>query len=133
MLAVVAGIYTIYLAVISDDGLVVDDYYKQGLEINRTLERDQLAVSHGLAAEIMFNPAIEEVVLTLSANEGFTYPGEIEVAFLNATRSGQDKKSRLLQTSPGLYRGNLSALTKGKWYAQIEQDDWRITQTILIR
>ena len=36
VLAIVAGFYTLKLAIESDDGLVEDDYYKQGIEINRT-------------------------------------------------------------------------------------------------
>ena len=36
---VVAGFITLWMAVVSDDGLVTDDYYKQGLAINQTLAR----------------------------------------------------------------------------------------------
>lgn len=46
MLAVIAGIVITILAVQSNDSLVVDDYYKQGLEINRVLERDQSALEY---------------------------------------------------------------------------------------
>ena len=44
--AVVMGGVMLTLAVSSDDGLVTDDYYRKGLQINRTLERDALAASH---------------------------------------------------------------------------------------
>ena len=37
---IIAGGFTAWLAVTSSDGLVADDYYKQGLAINQTLERD---------------------------------------------------------------------------------------------
>ncbi len=50
--AVIAGIYTFRLAVISDDGLVVDDYYRKGKEINLDLSRDKAALAHGLNADI---------------------------------------------------------------------------------
>ena len=56
LLAVVGGIITFILAINSNDGLVVDDYYKQGLEINRTLERDQNAANYELDADIQFMP-----------------------------------------------------------------------------
>ena len=39
---IVAAAITVYLAVISNDGLVDDDYYKQGLAINQTLARTLL-------------------------------------------------------------------------------------------
>ena len=37
--AVIAGFFTLYLAIISSDGLVVDDYYHRGKEINKSLAR----------------------------------------------------------------------------------------------
>src|SRR3990170_3926696 len=49
---VVAGFVTAWLAVRSDDGLVVDDYYKQGLAINQTLGRSDAAERRGMQAEI---------------------------------------------------------------------------------
>lgn len=132
MLAVVAGIYTIYLAVSTDDGLVVDDYYKKGLEINRTLERDQAATDYGLEADIMLNPQLKEVVVTLSANDTFSYPQKLSVGFLNATRAGEDQQVNLIFTGNQTYRGNLEPLRVGKWYVQIEQDEWRLTQLLQI-
>jgi hypothetical protein len=45
--AVVAGIATVVIAMTNPDGLVKDDYYKAGLGINRTLEREQQAAALG--------------------------------------------------------------------------------------
>jgi len=41
--AVVAGVALLWLAIDSNDGLVVDDYYKEGLAINQVIRRDQAA------------------------------------------------------------------------------------------
>ena len=133
MLAVLGGIITIILAVNSNDGLVVDDYYKQGLEINRTLERDQTAMNYGLDARIKLVPAMEEVIIQLMANEDFSYPAQIEASFLNATRAGMDKTISLIQTEKHIYRGHLSALSIGKWYVHIEKDNWRIIKQFQIQ
>ena len=130
LLAVIGGIVTIILAVKSNDGLVVDDYYKQGLEINRTLERDQSAIKYELAADIELIPSIEEVVVQLTANSEFNYPDRIQVAFLNATRSGLDQQTLLNQAEDHTYRGSLPVLPTGKWYVHIEMDDWRIIKHI---
>jgi hypothetical protein len=35
-IVIVAGAVTVWLAVVSNDGLVTDDYYKQGLAVNQT-------------------------------------------------------------------------------------------------
>ena len=50
--AVIGGIITIVIAMTNPDGLVKDDYYKAGLGINRTLEREQQAATLGLSAAI---------------------------------------------------------------------------------
>ena len=52
MTAVIAGMTTIYLAVSTADGLVVDDYYKRGKAINMDLARDAAAARYQLKASI---------------------------------------------------------------------------------
>ena len=48
--AVIMGVVMITLAIQSYSGLVVDDYYKKGKQINRVLARDKFAYELGLAA-----------------------------------------------------------------------------------
>ncbi len=132
MLAVVAGIYTIILAIQSDDGLVVDDYYKEGLEINRTIERDKIASDYQLNTEVNLNEELEEVAITLIANTDFVYPKQLSISFLHATRAGLDKQANVLLTNENVYRGNLSKLSPGKWYVHMQHDDWRLIKIIYI-
>ncbi|MFZ1910379.1 MAG: FixH family protein, partial [Burkholderiales bacterium] len=49
---VVASFYTLYLAIVSADGLVDGDYYKDGLAINRVLAREDAAERLDMAARI---------------------------------------------------------------------------------
>jgi hypothetical protein len=49
---IIAGVITTWLAATGNTALVADDYYKQGLTINRTLERERLADDLGVRAEI---------------------------------------------------------------------------------
>ncbi len=132
MLAVIGGIVTAILAVQSDSGLVVDDYYKQGLAINRTLDRDQAALDYNLDADIQLDQKQEEVSITMSSSSGFVYPTNLSVTFLNATRSGLDKEVNMLLTQDNVYRGKLTALAAGKWYVHIQYDDWRLIKTIKV-
>jgi uncharacterized protein len=132
VLAIVGGIVTTFLAVKSNDGLVVDDYYKQGLEINRTLERDQVAFDYNLDAIISLNQELEEVVIQFSSNSNFVYPQNLSVTFLHSTRAGLDKEVSMILTQDHIYRGNLAALEAGKWYVHIQRDNWRLIKTILI-
>ena len=41
--AVIAGISTVIIAMHNPDGVVADDYYKEGLAINRTLHSEKMA------------------------------------------------------------------------------------------
>ena len=130
VLSIIAGIVTIILAVQSNDGLVVDDYYKQGLEINRVLERDQSALEYQLDADINLDEEIEEIVISLTAAANFVHPENLTVSLLHATRSGMDKEVKLILSQGKLYRGNLPALIPGKWYVHIQRDNWRLIKTI---
>jgi len=51
-IVVVAGFITLGLAIQSSDGLVADDYYKQGKAINMTLTRDARARELGYRAQL---------------------------------------------------------------------------------
>jgi len=64
--AVVMGIVMVVLAVRSDDGLVVDDYYKRGLAINQVLDREARAAALGLVATLSFSPDRDRVRVLLS-------------------------------------------------------------------
>lgn len=44
-IVVVAAIFTFYLAVTRPDQLITEDYYRQGIEINKTLGDDAQAAS----------------------------------------------------------------------------------------
>jgi hypothetical protein len=132
VLAIIAGIVTTILAIQTDDGLVIDDYYKEGLEINRTLERDKLAEDYRLQADVQFDSEMEEVIIKLSANTDFVYPDNLSVSFLNATRAGMDREVNMILTEANNYRGNLASLVIGKWYVHIQHGNWRLIKTIYI-
>ena len=51
---IVACMITIYIAVTTRDSLVADDYSKHGRGINQRLEKDQKAVSLGVAASLSY-------------------------------------------------------------------------------
>jgi len=131
--AVIGGIITLMIAIKSDDGLVVDDYYKQGLEINKLIARDETAVQYDIEARLQLSEQDEQFRIFLSGNHDFVSPKEIQVNFLHATRSGFDKILNLSNTDTNFYTGILPPLIPGKWHIQIEADDWRVLETISIR
>jgi hypothetical protein len=126
--AVIGGMFTIYIAVTSDDGLVVDDYYKQGLEINRTLERDKAAARYGLDATLHFERQF--IHLYLNAHSDYNLPNQIALHFNHHTRSGFDKSVVLERIGDSLYQAPLPDLIVGAWTVQLAGDDWRLLKSV---
>lgn len=124
--AVIGGMITIYLAVTTSTGLVVDDYYKRGKAINRDLARDEVAVQYGLTATLTLDMQENRVQLVLGSNSGLQ-PAEIRLSVLHPTQPGRDQLVRLTPVAVTTYRGGLQALTDGHWYLQLEADDWRLS------
>lgn len=125
--AVVAGFYTLYLAIVSFDGMVVDDYYKQGKEINLVLERDQKAGTLGLSADARLDRNEKLVKLVLaSTSKQFEFPSRLKLSFLHSTRAGNDQQIALVMESHGHYRGVLPELVPGRWDVLLEDSQWRL-------
>ncbi len=130
--AVIGGIITTILAIQSDDGLVVDDYYKHGLEINRTLERDRIAVDMGLEMSVQLDKQSRLLRVNLLAADYFTYPNKLDLKFLHATRKGFDRIVELDRVGDQHYQSELPDLIDGNWYIQLETDQWRLIDNIQI-
>jgi hypothetical protein len=128
--AVVMGAIILRFAIISYDGLVADDYYKRGKEINRVLERDQVAQRLGLAADVAIEPDGDRLFLKLSAQKGFTYPPRISLRFLHATRAGLDQELMVERLPDGRYFALLKRLVPGRWYVQLETPAWRVSGAV---
>ena len=125
--AVIGGVATLILAVQSDDGLVVDDYYWRGKEINRVLSRDDAAATKAIKAELFFDFDRGVVSVELRARDGVILPHTVQFALLHATRAGLDRTLELNRTPQGNYHGLVPVLASGRWYIQIEAEDWRLT------
>jgi hypothetical protein len=125
--AVVAGVITFAIAVNSFDGLVAEDYYKQGLAVNKQLARVHKAKELGLQGEIEIeshaggavrvdlrgqSAAKDDLVLTLS----------------HPTRAGLDQRVTLQPAGNDVYVGRIGALPAGRWHVSVESasGQWRI-------
>ncbi len=131
--AVVAGISTVVLAFQVFDGVVVDDYYARGKAINVTIERDVAASRRGLTALANLTPAASAdghpaiaLEVTVTALDVAALPATLQLSFLHSTHGGADARVDLERTAAGAYRAALPALAPGKYYLQLEAQDWRI-------
>ncbi len=126
---IVAGIITTYLAVVSNDGLVEDDYYKQGMAVNQMTARDKKAVSLGLQAEVMQNEEGTQLRILLRGKPDTVLPQVLNLRITHPTRAGVDKNVALRADGTGFYAGKLSALLTGRWHVALEDEkrEWRLT------
>ena len=95
---VVACFYTLWLAIKTNDPMVVDDYYKQGLAVNRSLERDQVAAREGLQARLLF-AADGGLRITLHARAGAALPDAMTLLLAHPAHEERDQRVSLLVTA----------------------------------
>ena len=125
-IVVVAGIVTTVLAVTSSDGMVADDYYKQGLTINRVIERDARAKALGIAAQVTFNEERDGVRVMLASNAPL--PASLKLKIIAARRDA-DQAIGLRHAGAALYEGRLTPPRGTHWRLALEDAEgtWRVT------
>ncbi|HEX7605280.1 MAG TPA: FixH family protein, partial [Usitatibacter sp.] len=113
----------------TDDGLVADDYYRQGLDINRVLEREERARALGVAAAVQFREDRQHVRVILRS--GGEPPRALRLTIVHPTREGDDQVIALAQSSPGVYDGAMGVPRAARHGLRLEDDagEWRIAGT----
>ena len=125
-IVVVAAFITLGLAIKSDDGLVAEDYYKQGMTVNQRLHRDHFAGDLGLHADVMRSGL--GIRLLLAADRAANLPDAIVLKLAHPTQAGQDQLLKMASEGQGFYSGKLSTDISGRWLVSIEdpQGQWRL-------
>jgi len=135
-LAVVAGFYTLFLAIESDDGLVDSDYYKQGMGINKTIGRDSIAVEKNISGLISINAQTGSIQTKFSSDIKETLAQSLTFKLVHRTIPGFDQSVTLTQVDDTmLYTGQLKPLPNsgGRWRWEIKYNDWRISERFTTR
>ncbi|MCG8381301.1 MAG: FixH family protein [Gammaproteobacteria bacterium] len=120
---------TIWIAIKTDDGLVSDNYYKEGLAISETLDRQLSAKEQGVRALARVYGAKNTVEVY---PEAVQYNVEqLELLLIHPTKSGFDRRV-VLNRQGGVFRGNLPALTAANWHLKVQPlgTDWVISGRI---
>ncbi len=125
--AVIVGTIMITLSIITFDGLVEDDYYKKGKEINQVLERDEFALEQGIKARVQIDAQTGIIVVDLSSQTNYQFPNDMGLSLLHPTQSRKDVKLLLSKGPDGRYYSELLApLSDGRWYFRISEPNWRL-------
>ncbi len=125
---VVAGINMVFIAHEGADDLVVDEYYKEGLAINRRLEKKQRATDLGIVANLAITG--DEVIVR---TDGPVTAERLTLLLSHPLESNQDFQIVLVKSVPGEYRGRLSASVAERWHWALFDEGaqtWRLDGSI---
>ena len=125
---VVAGLSTVYIASKHADDLVVDEYYKDGMAINRQLEKKEYARELGIAAQLKFSAHSVAVTVTGEVNNNTLY-----LRLSHPLEADQDFTVELTAVEPGFYAGILQREIMARWHWTLENGDeraWRLDGTV---
>ena len=125
-IVVVAGLVPAWIAVVSDDGLIAEDYYKRGLLINKDLERTRQGDVLRMGAILRVAPGGVLTVELTGPSAAAAAPAALRLLLAHPTRAGDDVALTLPRGPDGLYRGRLAVATAGRWVVTVESDAWRL-------
>ena len=124
---VVAGLSTWWIAARHADDLVADDYYKNGLAINRELGKTARSELLGLSADIAFSGQLVSVRL-----HGDSGPAALRLFFSHPLEADRDLAIPLARTAATHYEGELPYALHHRWLWRLEpmgvaaDEVWRI-------
>lgn len=130
ILVIVAAFVSAWIAIRSNDGLVTEDYYKQGLVAGETLTRSKRAEELGVSAALRLTDEQVQIRLTSQQTE---MPAALNVTLSHPTRAGIDQRS-VLKPSGGFYVGRLNLPASGHWLVLIEDEakSWRVMGSVML-
>ncbi len=128
--AVVMGFIMLTLAILSDTGLVMDDYYQQGKEINLVLDRDNKATALGLEATLRLDASRNRLQFRLDSGASSVLDQQLVLQFFHATRAGRDQTVLLKRVGERDYIGEFTALSLGRWDVQVSTKEWRLVASL---
>jgi len=131
--AVVAGITTVIIATMNRDSLVVDNYYKEGLAINKVLTEQQHAASLNLLANVNLHADDGRLEILISGSQPVDEP-VLKLSITHATMAERDQVVFLTRDKVNHYSGDVKNLVAGKWHFALEpaSAQWRIEAEITL-
>lgn len=113
--AVVASIVTLFIAIESQDSLVRDDWYQDGTEINRRLERAEAARRLGVTAILHIDESASEIRLELQGQSTDDVRA-LRLEFSHPTQVERDQVLILNRGAGGEFRGSIGEPLQGRRY-----------------
>jgi hypothetical protein len=134
MTAVIGSMITINIAFTDADGLVKDDYYKEGLAMNRDIARKQNAENLGVMASTEFNHQNGQITVNLNDAAVGNFD-ELMINLIHPTRSDNDMLLTLKKTADKTFLGKVNqTINPGNWWVRLSpvNDSWYIEGRIYL-
>jgi len=125
-MVVLASVASAWIALRSDDGVVAQDYYKQGLLINQKLARATQASARAPGASIAV--AVDRQ-LHVRLLEIPLAPSRLQLTFARPGDRSAEQRVELALTADGDWVGTMPALASGRWILALESESWRLPVT----
>ena len=127
---VIAGFITLYIANEHADDLVADEYYKNGLAINRQLEKKNRAAELGITARLQLSG--REITAHIS---GSVNANDLRLKLSHPLEADRDLAVPLIRMQPGVYIGSSESVMAGRWHWILENRDtpgWRLDGSVIL-
>ena len=111
-LVIVAGFITLWIAISHPDPVLTDDYYKQGLTVNKVVDQYHAAANQGIKAQILRSG--QELRIFASTKAGPLQSGALKFAIKNPAKPEQDQEITLENAGSGFYVGKLKQDVQGQ-------------------
>jgi hypothetical protein len=129
-LVVVASLASAWIAVRSDDGLVAEDYYKQGLLINQKLAHVARATERVPDATISVQAG---GIVRVRLHGPSTAPARLRLTLMRPDEPDHHAHVvQLARSDGGDWTGAMPRLVPGRWLVTLESDAWRLPVTTVI-
>jgi len=127
--SVIAGLTTLYIAVINADAPVVDEWYKEGRGINRSVEQEQIATRLGIG--LVMSQVGAGVQARLTSDAGIPVPDVITVALRHPTLKEKDVLLTFHHQGNGVFRSDGILPSSGRYIATASTPEghWRLYQS----
>lgn len=132
--AVVASLYTVYIAFSHKDNLVKDNYYKAGKAINMDLSEQQMANDLNIQATVNIDLMVGELELLLDGKFE-SAPKQLQLELIHPVNKSKDVLIQLRHTGKLRYTGQMATSTLGRRYVRLSGNDpdaWSIKTEVTL-
>jgi hypothetical protein len=128
--SVILSSIMVSVAVIGKDSLVSDNYYKDGMGINQTINQDRLAKQLNIVPIVTIK---EKTVFINIQSDKMPTQAFLTLKLVHPTVSDKDINIRLLPTEKG-FIGDLPNAVEGRRYLDLYgfDDSWRIREEVYL-